>query len=62
MAHWAVAHSKEMGISRVSYGRHGWIAGKDRGRWQDKSGARTKDGAKDPHTAEPGEVRIFMTR
>ncbi|WP_030764725.1 MULTISPECIES: hypothetical protein [unclassified Streptomyces] len=62
MAHWAVANAKAMGISRVSYGRHGWVAGKDRGRWQDKGGAGTKEAAKDTHYAGPGEVRIFMAR
>ncbi|MFG2990129.1 hypothetical protein ACGFZK_12725 [Streptomyces sp. NPDC048257] len=56
MAHWAVANSKELGISRVSYGPHGWIGGKDRGRWRDE------DGKGDPHNAGPGEVRIFMAR
>ncbi|MFA7765163.1 hypothetical protein ACGFNX_01565 [Streptomyces sp. NPDC048723] len=62
MAHWAVANAKAMGISRVSYDRHGWTAGKDRGRWQDKGGAGTKDGAKDLHYAGPGVIRIFMAR
>ncbi|MER6445562.1 hypothetical protein [Streptomyces venezuelae] len=62
MAHWAVAHAKAMGISRVSYDRHGWTAGKDRGRWQDKGGPGAKDGAGDPHYAGPGVVRIFMAR
>ncbi|MFE2126749.1 MULTISPECIES: hypothetical protein [Streptomyces] len=56
MAHWAVANSREMGIARVSYDLRGWVAGKDRGRWQDKAG----DG--DPYGAAPGEVRIFMAR
>ncbi|MGW7439631.1 hypothetical protein [Streptomyces sp. NPDC054849] len=62
MAHWAVASAKELGISRVSYAQRGWIAGQDRGRWQDKGGAGAKAGDKDPHDAAPGEVRIFMAR
>ncbi|WP_327264291.1 hypothetical protein OG444_25070 [Streptomyces sp. NBC_01232] len=62
MAHWAVANSKELGISRVSYDRHGWIGGRDRGRWQDRGGAKTEDGKGDPYGAGPGEVRIFLAR
>ncbi|MGW6985244.1 hypothetical protein ACWGE1_38275 [Streptomyces sp. NPDC054932] len=62
MAQWAVANSKELGISRVSYGPHGWIGGRDRGRWQDRGDAGAKNGRKDPYGAGPGEVRIFMAR
>ncbi|MFB7154447.1 hypothetical protein [Streptomyces virginiae] len=62
MAHWAVANSREMGIARVSYDLRGWVAGKDRGRWQDKADATAKKGDGDPYGAAPGEVRIFMAR
>ncbi|MFD9372010.1 hypothetical protein ACFWA6_30535 [Streptomyces sp. NPDC060020] len=62
MAHWAVAHSKEMGISRVSYNLHAWVGGQDRGQWQTKGGTGAKDGDGDPHNADMGEVRIFMAR
>ncbi|MFB7181860.1 hypothetical protein ACFCYI_29650 [Streptomyces sp. NPDC056257] len=62
MAHWAVAHSKEMGISRVSYNLHAWVGGQDRGQWQHKGGTGAKDGDGDPHNADTGEVRIFMAR
>lgn len=59
-AQWAVAHSRELGIARVSYFPRAWIAGKDGGRWQEKGGAGAKDGDGDPHNAAPGEVRIFV--
>ncbi|MFJ1568259.1 hypothetical protein ACIOG8_29285 [Streptomyces erythrochromogenes] len=62
MAHWAVANSREMGIARVSYDLRGWVAGKDRGRWQDKGDAGAQNGDGDPYGAAPGEVRIFMAR
>ncbi|MEU9080918.1 hypothetical protein [Streptomyces sp. NPDC048357] len=62
MAHWAVANSKELGISRVSYDMRAWVGGQDRGRWQQKGGTGAKDGDGDPHNANPGEVRIFMAR
>ncbi|THA80379.1 hypothetical protein E6U81_28825 [Streptomyces sp. A0592] len=62
MAHWAVANSREMGIARVSYDLRGWVAGQDRGRWQDKGDAGAKNGDGDPYGAAPGEVRIFMAR
>ncbi|MEV7442235.1 hypothetical protein AB0O22_13890 [Streptomyces sp. NPDC091204] len=62
MAHWAVAHSKEMGISRVSYNLHAWVGGQDRGQWQHKGGTGAKDGDGDPRNADMGEVRIFMAR
>ncbi|MFF0547879.1 hypothetical protein ACN6AT_13690 [Streptomyces sp. JL4002] len=62
MAHWAVANSRELGISRVSYGQREWVAGQDRGRWQDRDGADAKNGADDPRGAGPGEVRIFLSR
>ncbi|MEU9164942.1 hypothetical protein AB0D29_32280 [Streptomyces sp. NPDC048424] len=62
MAYWAVANSKEMGISRVSYGLRAWIGGQARGQWQHKGGTGAKDGDGDPRNAEPGEVRIFMAR
>ncbi|MFF8266266.1 hypothetical protein ACF059_02625 [Streptomyces sp. NPDC016562] len=61
MAHWAVAHAKELDISRVSYGARGWVAGKDGGRWR-SGGAGTKGSAVDSHQAAPGEVRIFLAR
>uniref|UniRef100_UPI0035566AF9 hypothetical protein n=1 Tax=Streptomyces avidinii TaxID=1895 RepID=UPI0035566AF9 len=62
MAHWAVANAKAMGISRVSYDRHGWVGGQDRGRWQDMGAVGAKNGEEDPYGARPGEVRIFMAR
>ncbi|WP_404956830.1 hypothetical protein [Streptomyces sp. 147326] len=62
MAYWAVANSKELGISRVSYGLRAWIAGQARGQWQHKGGTGAKDGDGDPRNANPGEVRIFMAR
>ncbi|WP_371619784.1 hypothetical protein [Streptomyces sp. NBC_00454] len=60
VAGWAVAHSRELGIARVSYFPKAWIAGKDGGLWQDKGGTGPKDGDGDPHNASPGEVRIFV--
>ncbi|MEU6311106.1 hypothetical protein [Streptomyces sp. NPDC047014] len=62
MAHWAVANSRELGISRVSYDRRGWVAGQDRGRWQEQAAAPAKNGANGPYDAAPGEVRIFLSR
>lgn len=62
MAHWAVAHARELGISRVSYGARGWVAGQDKGRWQRTGGADAKNGGGNPHNAAPGEVRIFLAR
>lgn len=60
MACWAVANSRGMNISRVSYAMNGWIAGQAKGEWQFKGGTGAKDGDGDPHNAESGEVRIFM--
>ncbi|MFJ9337974.1 hypothetical protein ACIRP0_01640 [Streptomyces sp. NPDC101733] len=58
MAHWAVARSRELGISRVSYGSSGWVAGQDGGRW--RPAADASGGGADPHAAAPDELRIFL--
>ncbi|WP_308344417.1 hypothetical protein [Streptomyces sp. ISL-94] len=62
MAHWAVAHARELGIARVSYGMRAWVSGKDGDEWEFKGGRGGKDGDGDPHNAGPGEVRIFVAR
>ncbi|AYV29750.1 hypothetical protein ACFWB1_25725 [Streptomyces goshikiensis] len=61
LAHWAVANSRSLGITRVSYARQGWVAGEARGTWQDTGGAGTSGGA-DPHGATDNEVRIFVAQ
>ncbi|MCX5194573.1 hypothetical protein OOK31_11805 [Streptomyces sp. NBC_00249] len=51
VAHWAVARSRDLGISGVSYGRSAWTAGQDKGRWQPRGAG-----------AGPDEVRISVAR
>ncbi|MCX4780837.1 hypothetical protein OG435_29410 [Streptomyces sp. NBC_01264] len=60
LAQWAVAGSRELGITRVSYGGKSWVAGKDGDRWQDRGAAGSGNGAGDPAAAGPGQVRIFV--
>lgn len=64
LAQWAVAGSRELGITRVSYGDRSWVAGKDGDRWQERgaagSGAGAGNSAGDPGAAAPGQVRIFV--
>ncbi|MFH7598300.1 hypothetical protein WDV06_24865 [Streptomyces racemochromogenes] len=63
MAHWAVARSKELGISRVSYDGSAWVAGENRGEWQRKGADGAKGAAAaDPYAAIAGQVRIFLPR
>lgn len=63
MAHWAVARSKELGISRVSYDGSAWVAGQNRGEWKRGAAGGTKGGsAPDPYGAPPGQLRIFLAR
>ncbi|MFD5144126.1 hypothetical protein [Streptomyces sp. NPDC058401] len=60
LAQWAVASSRELGITRVSYGAGSWVAGKDGDRWRERGAAAAGNGAGDPGTAAPGQVRIFV--
>ncbi|MFI5861904.1 hypothetical protein [Streptomyces sp. NPDC051546] len=60
LAQWAVAGSRELGITRVSYGAGSWVAGKDGDRWRERSAAAAGNGAADPAAAAPGQVRIFV--
>ncbi|MFZ3472679.1 hypothetical protein ACODT3_12945 [Streptomyces sp. 4.24] len=60
LAQWAVANSRELGITRVAYSSSTWIAGPDGGRWKGKGGAGAKDGDGDPLDADPGRIRIFV--
>jgi hypothetical protein len=54
LAHWAVAHAKELRIARVSYGEKVWtVSHSDQG-WRD--GTRSHS-----DTAAPDEVRISVT-
>ena len=39
VAHWAVAHSSELGIERVSYGKRVWEAGRAKEGWRTTEGA-----------------------
>lgn len=50
LAYWAVAHSDELRIERVSYGNHVWTAGNSAARWR-----TTEDGS-------GSEVRISTAR
>ncbi|MCJ0871323.1 hypothetical protein [Streptomyces sp. AP-93] len=60
LAQWAVAGSRELGITRVSYGGKSWVAGKDGDRWRERGAAGAGNGAGDPGAAGPGQVRIFV--
>ncbi len=60
LAQWAVAGSRELGITRVSYGGRSWVAGKDGDRWRERGAAGAENGAGDPGAAAPGQVRIFL--
>lgn len=60
LAQWAVAGSRELGITRVSYGGQSWVAGKDGDRWRERGAAGAGNGAGDPGAAAPGQVRIFV--
>ncbi|MFJ7267518.1 hypothetical protein ACIQV3_12855 [Streptomyces sp. NPDC099050] len=60
LAQWAVAGSRELGITRVSYGGKSWVAGKDGDRWRERGAAGGANGAGDPAAADPGQVRIFV--
>lgn len=60
LAQWAVASSRELGITQVSYTAKSWVAGSDGDRWQSRASAGGGNAAKDPHTAGPGQVRIFV--
>ncbi|WP_443333548.1 hypothetical protein [Streptomyces sp. CB00455] len=62
MAHWAVARSQELGISRVSYDLSSWVAGRQGGQWRPTAGGGTKGGRTDPMGPVPDEVRIFIAR
>ncbi|MFE4265451.1 hypothetical protein [Streptomyces sp. NPDC056883] len=60
LAQWAVAGSRELGITRVAYGGKSWVAGKDGDRWRERGAAGAGNGAGDPGAAAPGQVRIFV--
>ncbi|MCX5404811.1 hypothetical protein OHA37_13075 [Streptomyces sp. NBC_00335] len=60
LAQWAVAGSRELGITRVSYGDKSWVAGKDGDRWRAPGAAGAGNGAGNPSVAAPGQVRIFL--
>ncbi|MFD9303666.1 hypothetical protein ACFWCB_13620 [Streptomyces sp. NPDC060048] len=60
LSQWAVAHSRELRIARVSYLSGAWIAGADGGGWQLRGGSGAKEGAVDPRDAGPGRIRIFL--
>ncbi|MGW1776486.1 hypothetical protein [Streptomyces sp. NPDC002104] len=60
LAQWAVACSRELGITRVSYDGKSWVAGKDGDRWREQGAAASGNGAGDPAAAGPGRVRIFV--
>lgn len=60
LAQWAVAGSRELGITRVSYGDKSWVAGKDGDRWRERGAAGAGNGAGDPGAAAAGQVRIFV--
>lgn len=60
LAQWAVAGSRELGITRVSYDGKSWVAGKDGDRWRERGAAAAGSGAGDPDAAGPGRVRIFL--
>lgn len=60
LAQWAVAGSRELGITRVSYGGKSWVAGKDGDRWREQGAAGGGNSAVDPDAAGPGRVRIFL--
>ncbi|MBT2448059.1 hypothetical protein J7F03_13415 [Streptomyces sp. ISL-43] len=60
LSQWAVANSRELGITRVSYVSGAWIAGEDGGDWQRTGGTGAKAGAGDPLDAGPGRIRIFL--
>ncbi|MER5764653.1 hypothetical protein [Streptomyces sp. NPDC002082] len=60
LAQWAVAGSRELGITRVSYGGKSWAAGKDGDRWRERGAAGAGNDAGDPGAAAPGQVRIFV--
>ncbi|WSK25371.1 hypothetical protein OG730_15245 [Streptomyces sp. NBC_01298] len=60
LAQWAVAGSRELGITRVSYDGKSWVAGKDGDRWRERGAAAGTNGAGDPAAAGPGQVRIFV--
>ncbi|MGW7103171.1 hypothetical protein [Streptomyces sp. NPDC054838] len=62
VAYWAVAHSRELGIARVSYASRGWTAGAADGAWQEERAATGRSGAPQAHTAQADEVRIFVHR
>ncbi|MET9855820.1 hypothetical protein ABZY57_23105 [Streptomyces sp. NPDC006450] len=60
LAQWAVAGSRELGITRVSYGGKSWVAGRDGDRWRERGAAGGGNSAGDPGAAGPGQVRIFL--
>lgn len=60
LAQWAVASSRELGITRVSYTAKSWVAGRDGDRWRERGAAGAGNGAGDPGAAGPGQVRIFV--
>ncbi|MFD2123071.1 hypothetical protein ACFSNO_32425 [Streptomyces cirratus] len=62
VAYWAVAHSGDMGIARVSYASRGWTAGEAQGKWQQERAGSSRSGAPGTHTAQADEVRIFVHR
>ncbi|MEU7063438.1 hypothetical protein ACIGQE_02330 [Streptomyces sp. NPDC053429] len=62
VAYWAVAHSGDMGIARVSYASRGWTAGEAQGKWQQERAASSRPGAPQPRTTQADEVRIFVHR
>ncbi|UQX02839.1 hypothetical protein [Streptomyces sp. RerS4] len=45
VAHWAVARSKDLGITGVAYARSDWTAGADRGRWMPRGTKADAPGA-----------------
>ncbi|MCJ1677981.1 hypothetical protein MTF65_11615 [Streptomyces sp. APSN-46.1] len=61
LAHWAVANSRTLGITRVSYGMRGWTAGEAKGTWQARGGTG-KSGGGDPYHADANEIRIFVAQ
>lgn len=62
VAYWAVAHSRDLGIARVSYASRGWAAGAAGGEWQSERAASGRSGAPRDATAQADEVRIFVRR
>ncbi len=49
LAHWAVAHSAELGIERISYGNRLWEARRSGDGWQETGQENVADGAPEVH-------------